>query len=164
MDSTQSEWKPVHLVDDVAPEIAETAVAALPAARPDQVLRVVGQLHDAYAKLAEQGEVGDVVVDGRGVLPAEDDPDPVFLFRLSDVGGAVHLGQDIAMLGQILLPLRDIGHGVVEAFPDRAGTVGGGQPATMHLFEHVARPLRDHKAVDDDTFLVEGVRRGPGHV
>ena len=53
----------VHLGDHLVAEIGQAAVAGLVAAGADQVLRVVGHLHDADAELLEQLDVADLVLD-----------------------------------------------------------------------------------------------------
>ena len=55
--------EPVHLGEHLAAEIGKPAVALLVAAGADEVLRVVGQLHDAHAQLVEQREMVEPVLD-----------------------------------------------------------------------------------------------------
>ncbi len=63
----------VHLGHHVMAEVGKAAVAALVAARAHPVLGVVGHLDDADAEFVEQRQIFDAVLDGTGVLPAEDD-------------------------------------------------------------------------------------------
>ena len=146
---------PVHLVDDVAAEVGEPAVARLPAPAPDEVLGVVGELHDPHPEGREDlHEVGPIL-EGGGVLPPEDDPDPPLALGPLDVVRVLHLGEEVAVLPEPALPLRDVLHRSPEAFPHRAGAVDGGEPAPVHGLEDIAAPAADDEAVDDDRVFVQ---------
>ena len=148
----------VHLVDHVAPEIREPAVARLPASAAHEVLRIVGELHHPHSEVPEHFDELGPVLERRGVLPAQDDAGASLALRTPDVAGAVHLNQQILVLVEPPLPARDVLHGGAETLPDRAGAVRGGHPARAHLLEHGPAPLRDDQPVDQDRVLVQGSR------
>ena len=147
---------PVHLVDDVAPEVREPAVARLPAPAAHEVLGVVGELHHPHPEVAEHlDELGPVLERG-SVLPAQDDAGARLALRAPDVGGAVHLEEQVVVLAQPPLPLRDVLHRGLKPLPDRAGAVRGGHPARAHLLEHGSAPLGDDQSVNQNRVVVQG--------
>ena len=133
----------VHLVHRVAAEIGQAAVMAFVAARADQVLRVVGKLHDTHAQILEDAQQGKLVVDPARVLPAEDDAGLALGFGAADVGGAVDLDNQVRVLEKPLLPGGDMGERTARIFPHATGAVGGGEPAFRHVFEDRAAPIGD---------------------
>ena len=62
----------VHLGYHIRSEVGESAVVGLVATAADQVLSVVGELHNPDAELGEDCYKLDVVFEGRRVLKAED--------------------------------------------------------------------------------------------
>src|SRR5262249_59199208 len=111
----------VHLGDGLAPEIAEPAIDALVAAGADQVLRVVGELDDADAELLEEPDVAELILEGTDVLEAEHDPGLARVLRAADVGGGASGRDEVGVLAEEALPLRDVPHRRLEALPDRTG-------------------------------------------
>ena len=147
--------EPVHLGQHVAAEVGEAAVALLVAAGADEVLGVVGELHDAQAQLMEEGEMVEAVLDAARVLPAQDDAGLALPLGALDVVGGVDLGDEVGVVAQPGLPAREVAHGLGEVLPHAAGAVGGGDPAAAHVLEHAAAEIGDVEAVDDDQLVVE---------
>jgi hypothetical protein len=145
----------IHLGDYLVAEIRKSAVAGLVAAGADEVLRVVGDLHDADAEVLEHLQVAELVLDAGQVLPAERDAGLAFALGARDVGGGVHLGDEIGMLAEPVLPAHHVCHRVAEAFPDRAGAVRPGEPAAAHVLEHLAAEVGDDQAVENGEVAVQ---------
>ena len=148
-----------HLVDDVPSEVREPAVARLPAPGPDEVLGVVGELHDPHPEGREDlhevrpgSSIAEVFCHPR-MIPTR----PSRLAR-SMSSAVVHLGDEVVVLPEPALPLGDVLHRPPEAFPHRAGAVHGGEPAPVHRLEHGAAPAADDEAVDDDRVVVQFLR------
>ena len=76
----------VHLTDRGQAKDAQAFVRALPAAVPEEVSLVVGELNDAYAQGVKEAKTANVAFDRRGVLPAEDDAGATFGLGGVDVG------------------------------------------------------------------------------
>ena len=127
----------------------------LVAAAADEVLRVVCQLHDAQAKLVEQGERVEAILDAAGVLPPEDDAGLVLRLGPPDVVGGVDLGDQIGIFAQPGLPPGRVAHRLRKVLPHAAGAIGGGDPAAMHVLEDAAAEIGDIEAVDDDQLVME---------
>ena len=151
---------PVHLGDRLAAEIGEAAVVRLVASRADQVLRVVGHLHDADAQLLEEPDVAELVLEGGDVLEPQHDGRPSLALGPPDVLGRVSLEQQVVVLVDPRLPPGDIRHRPGKILPDAAGAVGAGQTARPHVLEDATLPVRDDQPVKDDHLVVEFV---PSH-
>ena len=141
---------PVHLGDDLAAEAGQAAVAFV-AAGADQVLGVVAHLHDAHAELLEHLDIADLVLEGVGVLEAEEDAGLALLLGLADIGGAAYRDHQVAVVADQLLAGGDVVHRGLETLPYRHRAVGRGQAALAHVLEQFAVPFGDDQAVDDDT-------------
>lgn len=139
----------VHLGDDFATETGQAAIT-LVATGADQVLGVVAHLHDADAELLEHIDVGDLVLEGVGVLEAEEDAGLAQLLGLADVGGGAYRHHQVAVVADQLLAGGDLVDGGLEPFPHRHCAVGCGQAAFAHVLEQLAVPLGDNQAIDDD--------------
>lgn len=155
MGEVAEDAEPVHLGDDLAAEIRQTAVFGLVAAGADQVLGVVGHLDDADAEFFEQAEIADLVLDPRNVLPAEDDAGLALFLGLQNVGGGINLLQDVAVFAKPGLPAHHIAHRFGKAFPDAAGAVGGGQAALPHVLEDRTPEIGDDQSVNDNRRLMQ---------
>ena len=145
----------VHFGDHLVAELGQAAVVLFVATATDEVLGVVGDLHDPHAQVLEHLEEPDLVLDPRQVLPAEDDAGLALLLRAMDVGGCVDLGDQVGMVAEMLLPARNVVHAAAEVLPDRAGAVGRRQAALPHVLEHFTREVGDDEAVDDHCFVVQ---------
>jgi hypothetical protein len=75
----------VHLGDDLAAHAGEARILRLVAARRQQRLVVVAQLHEAQAERVQDLHQADIVLDGRGRLGAEDDGGAPLVLRAADV-------------------------------------------------------------------------------
>ena len=148
----------VHLVDDVAPEVRESAVSCFPAPASHEVLGVVRELHHPHPEIAEQlDELGPVLERG-SVLPAEDDAGALLLLRPEDVGAAVYRCEKVVVVPEPALPLRDVLHRCLKALPYRAGAVRRAESARPHVLEYRPAPLGDDQPIDDDGILMQGRR------
>ncbi len=149
----------VHFGNDLAAEARQAAVT-LVAAGADQVLGVVAHLHDAYAQLLEDVDIGDLVFEGMGVLEAEKNTGLAQLLGLADVGSGAHRHHQVAVFADQLLAGGDVVDGSLETFPDRHRAVGRSQPAFAHVLEQLAVPFGNDQAVNDDAV---GVKFGWAH-
>ncbi|MNV66990.1 hypothetical protein D3C71_1597720 [compost metagenome] len=95
----------VHFGDHLAAEAADAVVLALIAAAGQQALVVVGQLHDEHPELAENLHQGNVVLDRRAVLEAEEDTHPALLVGQADVAGRAHRADQLGPCLEAAVPL-----------------------------------------------------------
>ena len=62
--------EPVHLVNRFTPKIGQSTIMSFETSAGDPVLGVIRQLHDLHAKLIEQLNVVEPILETAGVLPA----------------------------------------------------------------------------------------------
>src|SRR5690606_17680115 len=124
-----------HLIEDFAAETAEATVVLLEIAGPGIVLGIVSELHDAHAEVLEDLDVVELVLEGRSVLPADDNAGLVLGLGSLDIGDTADGAEDVAVFAQEMLPLRDIVDAFAEIFPEHGGDVYGSDPTGAHLLE-----------------------------
>ena len=108
----------VHLGDHLNAEFGQPAVVLFIAPAAHEILRVVGDLHDADAQVLEHLQEADLVLDARKVLPAKEDSGASLFFRPVDVGGGEDLRNEIRVVPEVALPARQVFHAAAEIFPD----------------------------------------------
>ena len=146
----------VHDANGVPAEVAKPVVHSLVAPVAEQVALVVRHLDDPDAELVEECEAVQVVLDGRRVLPAQEDRGPAVALGLEHVVGGPALRQGVGALVEPAEPAGDVVHRVTEPFPDGDGRVDGGDPADMQALVDVgAAPRADVQPVDHDRLVVD---------
>jgi hypothetical protein len=131
---------PVHLCHDFSAEVAQATVAGLVAAAADEVLGIVGHLRNADAKLPEELDVPDLVLEGASVLKSEYDPGFARLLRCADLRSAMDRHQDVGVVTEHALPVQNVVHRGLKPFPYRTGAVGSGDSAKAHVLENRSAP------------------------
>src|SRR5690606_32956502 len=107
----------VHLGYDFAPIPGETAVTLITSGA-DQVLRVVAKLDDPHAHVRKRFDRAQVVLECLRILEPEDDSGPARFLCLLDVRTGSYQRNEIGVVADQALHLRDIGHRILETFPD----------------------------------------------
>jgi len=145
----------VRLGDDFVPKAAQPGVAPLIAAGAREVLGIVGDLHDTDAEFLEEFDVAELILKRRGVLEPEDDPGLTCRFGPANIRRIADRSDQVGIVGEPALPLRDIAHRVDKPLPDRAGAVRSGHAALAHVGKDGAAPFRDDETVDDGERVVQ---------
>ena len=141
---------PVHFRNRIAPEArGDAGILGLPVAGADVVLKVVGQLHDADAELAERLDQLDVMLDGGGVLETHDDRGQALLGVGADVRGRGGQPHEIGVLSQRAPPHAKPGQRLARVFPDRDGDVHARNVAFAPFLEPSAVGLGIFERVHD---------------
>ena len=147
--------QPVHFPHRIHPEVAQAAVEPLPAAAPQQIGLVIGELDDSHPQGQKQPQAVQLVLYGRGVLKSQDDSGLSQLLGGVDIGRFLDL-QDVLALAKTPHPAGQVSHGLLEVFPGGHGGVDGGDVTGPQALEHgIALPVADAQAVDHDGFVID---------
>ncbi|CAI6101405.1 unnamed protein product, partial [Clonostachys chloroleuca] len=143
-----------HLIHHLPSKPSQPRVSQLRVPSAAVVLRVVRQLHLPNTQIAEDTQVGQLVLDARCVLPAEQHGGAAGLLGTADIGDSVRLHDQVRVLLEPLLPLDDIGKAPPETLPEPAGTRHTGDAAGVPGLEDLARKLGYVEAIKVDGGLV----------
>ena len=138
----------VHLADDLPPHARQAGVFGLVAARREKRLVVVGKLHEAHAKLVPDLDQPDIVLDGAGVLEAEEDGGAPGLARLVHVTGPLAVKDQVGILLEPAVPAFHVQHGFTKGLVIGDGDMHRVHPALAHLAEDLFRPVGILQCVD----------------
>ena len=134
--------------DHLAPEAADAVVFALVATAGQQALVVVGQLHDEHPELAEDFHQGDVVLDRRAVLEAEEDPHAALFMGQANVAGRAYRADQFGPGLEAAVPLAQARQGFASVLVVGDGGVHRAQATGLHLLEYLRAPVGVLQAVD----------------
>ena len=116
---------------------------------------MVGELDDPHAKLVEDGQPREVVLDGRGVLEAQYHPNLAFALGAAYIVDAPDLHHRAAVLFEPRRPLRDLVQRLLKALPSGDGGVYRRNAADGEVLVHAgAIPVADVQPIDDDGLVI----------
>ena len=150
MRQVDQEPEPVHLADQLDPEVAQPRVGPLRAPVPDQVSLIIGELDDADAEIPDGREQPKIVFDDGGVLHPEDDPDLARRAGLADLrhGRDAHHLVPVHVEGAV--PWGEALGQTPEVLVERDCCVHGRDAAGPELGEERRRDRGHEEAIEDD--------------
>ncbi|CAG9952708.1 unnamed protein product [Clonostachys rosea f. rosea IK726] len=145
--------EPGHLIHYLSSESSQPRVPQLRVPSAAVVLRVVRQLHLSDTEVAEDAQVGQLVLDASCVLPAQQYGGAAGLLGTADIGDSVRLHDQVRVLLEPLLPLDDIGKAPPETLPEPAGARHTSDAAGVPGLEDFARKVGYVEAIEVDRGL-----------
>ena len=139
----------VHLRHHLFAHAGQAGIVILVAARRQQRLVVVGQLHEADAELVADLDQTDVVLDGAGVLKAEEDRRPPLGLRAAHAVGAGALEDQVGMILEPAVPAFEVQHHFAERLVIGDCHMHGVHPALAHLRKDAGGEIGVLQVVDE---------------
>ena len=144
----------VHLGDDLASHPGDSIVLAFIAARGQQTLVVVGELHKANAKRMADFHQADIVLDRRAILQAEIHSDAAFRLRPPDIRAGPAMKHQVTICREQLVPADDVDDGLLEILVIGDRHVDGIDTACFQVAKDRFRISAVLKTIDHDTTLL----------